>query len=422
MQLSQDWMKQQGEDATLLHFVDTCFSNDLPERIGIAVSGGGDSVALLHLFARWSAHTGHPIAAVTVDHGLRAESRAEAEGVAALCQSLGITHEILTWNRPTGAGNLAAAGRTARYALMAEWAKANGIGGIGLGHTIDDTAENFLMRLGRSAGLDGLAEMEKRFQRNGVWWTRPLWQQTREHLRMYLRRHDVAWVEDPSNDDTRYTRTKARRILPKLVELGIDAKSIHHSAFALRQAQGALAHYTRQEAANHVTQEGGDLLFPLSFRPSIPDDIERRLTAAALQWVGSSPYPPRKIFAGVLAHELAQQQRLTISGCIAMKQKNHIRITREHNAVKDMVGQTDQIWDSRWRLEGPHAKELEVRALGEGVLLLPDWRATGVPRRSLMSSPAIWKGDMLVAVPLVGYNPEWTAQIVADFTSFLLLH
>ena len=422
MQLEQDWLMQQGEDTMLLQTIDTCFCAPLPQRIGIAVSGGGDSVALLHLFSRWATQTGHAIAAVTVDHGLRPESRAEAEGVARLCQSLGVQHETLTWNMPEGSGNVAAAARSGRYAMMADWAKTNEIGGIALGHTIDDTAENFLMRLGRSAGIDGLAEMESQFERNGIWWSRPLWQQRREQLRTYLRCHQVEWVDDPSNDDPKYMRTLARRILPMLGELGIDADSIHHSAFALRQAQNALSHYTCKEAEKHVQQDGGDLIFPLRMEPPIPADVERRLTVAALQWVSSNPYPPRKVFAGVLAAELDEHQRVTVAGCIAMKRKGHIRITREHNAVKDLKCPTDQVWDSRWRLDGPHDSGLEIRALGIGVHALPDWRATGVARRSLMSSPAVWRGDSLVAAPLAGYNPDWTAQIVADFTSFLLLH
>ncbi len=422
MQLDQSWLMQQGEDAMLLHFIDGCFSQPLPERIGIAVSGGGDSVALLHLFARWSAQTGHPIAAVTVDHGLRAESRSEAEGMARWCASLGVPHETLVWTTHTGGGNLAAAARDGRYRLMADWARANGIGGIALGHTADDNAENFLMRLGRAAGLDGLAEMDTRFMRHEMRWARPLWQQSRAELRDYLRRHGLTWVEDPGNDDTRYLRAKARRILPALADLGITAESIHHSAFALRQARNALAHYTRQEAERHVTQEGGDLLIPERMDPPVPSDVERRLIVAALQWVGSSPYPPRKTFAVALWHRLSQQQRLTFAGCLIMKRKGYYRITREYNAVKGLHGPTDAIWDTRWRLTGPHAPDLEVRALGESVRRVPEWRKTGLPRPTLMASPAVWRGDTLVAAPLAGYNQGWSAQIVADFSSFLLSH
>lgn len=422
MQLDQARVLQQGEDAALLHAIDTCFAGDLPERVGIAVSGGGDSVALLHLFARWSAQTGHPVAAVTVDHGLRAQSRAEAQGVADLCKTLGLPHHILTWETPDSAGNLAAAARDARYGLIANWARAQGIGGVALGHTMDDTAENFLMRMGRAAGLDGLAGMQTRFMRHGIMWCRPLWQQGREELRAYLRRHGVAWVEDPSNDDPRYLRTKARAALPHLKALGIDARSIHQSASALRQAQAALAEYTCQEAGRHVTQEAGDILIPQRFSAPVPADIQRRLIVGVLQWVGSNAYPPRRVYAGVLEHELTHKQRLTLAGCLIMKRKGHYRITREYNAVKDLVSATNVVWDTRWRLEGPHAPDLHIGALGEAVQDVPDWRESGLPRRTLMASPAVWRGPTLVAAPLAGYNPEWSAQIVADFASFLLLH
>ena len=422
MQLDQEWLMQQGDDAMLLHCIDVAFSRQAPARIAVAVSGGGDSVALLHLYARWSAQTGDPIAAVTVDHGLRKESRAEAEGVATLCANLGIPHYILNWRRAEGAGNLAAAARAGRYALMARWAKAEGIGGIALGHTVDDSGENFLMRLGRAAGLDGLSEMNSRFERDGISWVRPLWQQQRAALRAYLERHSVAWIDDPSNDDPRYTRTKARRLMPALAEVGITAETLHHSAFALRQARNALDHYTYQEAQNYVTQVDGDLVIPERGNLPIPAEIERRITVAALQWVGSLPYPPRKVFTGALALELQRSQRTTLAGCLLMQQKGQIRITREYNAVKNLRGPTNVIWDTRWCIEGPHADDLEVRALGDGVQQLPDWRATGVPRRTLMASPAVWRGDMLVAVPVAGYNSDWTARIVADFTSFLLSH
>jgi tRNA(Ile)-lysidine synthase len=379
-------------------------------------------MALLHLFARWAARMGQEIAAVTVDHGLREDSRAEAQAVAALCRSLGIEHDILTWVREEGAGNLAAAARAGRYGLMADWARGRGIGVIALGHTADDTAENFLMRLGRASGLDGLASMHSRFERAGVLWARPLWAQRRATLRAYLQRHGVAWSEDPSNDDPRYQRTVARRTLPALAELGIDAQSIGHSANALRQAQAALSHYTRHEAARHVIQQGGDLLIPQRFDPPVPEEIERRLTVAALRWVGSGDFPPRKQVSGVLSHDMQGQLRMTVGGCIIMKRKGYFHITREYNAVKDLVTTPGLAWDTRWRLEGPNAEGMEVRALGEAVSALQDWRARGVPRRSLMASPAVWRGDTLIAAPAAGYNLEWSAQIVADFTSFLLLH
>ena len=105
-----------------------------------------------------------------------------------------------------------------------------------------------------------------------------------------------------------------------------------------------------------------------------------------------------------------------------MQRKGAYRITREFDAVKGLVSGVDALWDGRWRLIGPQEAELEVRALGESIREVPEWRETGVPRASLTASPAVWRGKTLVAAPLAGYNEGWSAQIVADFTSFLDSH
>jgi tRNA(Ile)-lysidine synthase len=121
----------------------------LPERLGIAVSGGGDSIALMHLLHRIASDEGVALFAATVDHGLRAESADEARTVAKQAAALGIPHDTLRWQGWDGAGNLQDHARQARYALLKEWAKRNDISAIALGHPADDQAETLLMRLAR---------------------------------------------------------------------------------------------------------------------------------------------------------------------------------------------------------------------------------------------------------------------------------
>jgi tRNA(Ile)-lysidine synthase len=96
------------------------------------------------------------------------------------------------------------------------------------------------------------------------------------------------------------------------------------------------------------------------------------------------------------------------------------RFTREWNAVKTLRRPTDKIWDGRWQLEGPHEDGLEIAALGEdGLQHCPDWRDTGLPRPSLLSSPAIWEGSALIAAPLAGLSNGWTATLAQPFLHFL---
>src|SRR4051812_29251127 len=129
------------------------------ERIGVAVSGGPDSLALLLLAAR--ARPGL-VEAATVDHALRPESAGEAAFVAELCGRLAVPHEILTveWEeKPETA--IQERARIARYRLLGRWAKERGLTALATAHHLDDQAETFLMRLARGAGVKGLAGMRR---------------------------------------------------------------------------------------------------------------------------------------------------------------------------------------------------------------------------------------------------------------------
>lgn len=420
MQLDPTWLAEQGEDARLLTFVARGFSKHKPRKVGVAVSGGGDSKALLDLAARWASNAGLPLLAVTVDHGLREEASTEAADVAAFCASLNVPHTTLEWRGWDGHGNLQAAARDARYRLIGAWAEANGVDVVALGHTKNDTAETFLMRLARKAGIDGLATSDVDFERAGVTWTRPLWLAGRDDLRGYLKRRGLSWIDDPSNDDLSFDRVRLRNALNVLSENGIGVDVLHHAAYANREARDALEYYAAKEAADVVRQDRGDLVMP--YLLDAPPEIGRRLRSKAIQWVGQLDYPPRQAAMEHLVIGLSVEGTQTLGGCVITRKGGDLRITREQQGVFGTVCKTDEIWDNRWRLDGPHAPDLQIRALGEGIRDCPDWRSTDMPRVSLLASPAVWRGETLLSAPLAGYSNGWTARIVADFHSYLLAH
>lgn len=400
-------------------------------RLGVAVSGGGDSLALLDLMAWHGAAQGFTVHAVTVDHGLRPEADSEAQSVAEHCAQRGIDHQILTWAWD-GTGNVQAAAREARYALMAGWAKAKKIGMIALGHTEDDVAETFLMRLARSSGVDGLSAMERRFERNGITWIRPMVSIGRAELRAYLKQQRITWTEDPSNDDGRFERVTARKALAAMAPLGISANILASVAKNLAVTRAALESYVFEVAKTDVEEDRGDVILPSDIIDKghvLPVDVRFRLRRAALQFVSGSAYPPRTDALLNLEFALIQSRRHTLNGCVITKVDDGAsslkrwRITREYNAVQDSVCATDMLWDTRWRLDGPRAPDLEIRALGDAVSQCPDWRASGLPRESLRASPSIWRGETLIAAPLAGFCNGWTATLTptrAEFTAFLI--
>ncbi|KMW59481.1 tRNA(Ile)-lysidine synthetase [Candidatus Rhodobacter oscarellae] len=387
-------------------------------------------MATLLLFVRAAQTRSVDIHAVTVDHKLRPEAAEEAVFVAKTCADLGVPHTTLSWEHGDITGNLQDQARRARYRLIAEWAHAHNIAHVALGHTVDDQAETVLMKLARSAGVDGLAGMSRSFEQDGVRFERPLLSFSRQDLRACLQRNNLGWVEDPSNTDERFDRVKARNVLAMLAPLGIDAERLGAVAHNAAMAKWALDHYMRQEAGTLVQEESGDLILTRSPKLPVPQEIERRLLVQAIQWVSGADHPVR--YSALVSMDAAfiQADTHTLSGCLLRLDASNgilnqkLRITREHNAVKDLTARTDEIWDGRWVLEGPHAPDLEIRALGEdGLRQVTDWRDSGMPRVSLLSSPGVWRGAELISAPIAGYLNGWRAKLVEsrdDFAAWLI--
>lgn len=380
--------------------------NGLPagERVGVALSGGGDSTALLHLCRE----AGLPVEAVTVDHGLRPDSAAEALEVAGWCQALGVPHQIAVWEHGTVEGNLMDAARRARMLLIREWATRRGIGTVVLGHTQDDQAETVLMGLGRGAGLAGLSGMRPDWVEAGVRFCRPLLGAGRRELRDWLQSRGIGWIDDPTNENDRFTRIKARKTLAALAPLGISAGSLARVARNLAGAQETLEALVEAIRTRHVQEEAGALrLAPDLFHE--PLEAQRLIVQAALGWLSGAAYPPRAEAVERLVTAMAAGRDATLAGC----RFRNGWLMREPRAVGEAVA-VGALWDGRWLVEGPPG---EVRALGPaGLKQALDWRRSGLPRDVLLISPAVWDGAHLLAAPVAGLSAEWRARLQRPFT------
>jgi tRNA(Ile)-lysidine synthase len=184
-------------------------------RVLLALSGGGDSMALLHVLAVLAKKQGFSLCAHGVDHGLRSEAAAELDRAEARCAELGVAFSRSVLAVPSG-GNLQARAREARRAALQAAAEAKGVELIATAHHADDRAETVLIRLLRGAGPRGLAALPAR---SGAW-IRPLCRARKSDVLLHLERHALAFSEDPSNENRRFLRTRVRReLMPLLVQL-----------------------------------------------------------------------------------------------------------------------------------------------------------------------------------------------------------
>lgn len=422
MPVTRDWPLDQGSDSDLLLEVRSAFPSDGFDKIGVAVSGGGDSIALLHVMQRVAPHAGWDLHAVTVDHGLRPEAAAEAAGVAEYCATLGVPHTTLRWDHGMIAGNVMDAARQARRRLMGEWARTREITRLALGHTADDQAETFLMGLARASGLDGLSGMRRFWWEHDIMWGRPVLGHSRTDLRSYLGRHGIGWVDDPTNDDESYTRIKARKALQVLAPLGITVAGLTKTTNHLAVALHALDETLRGLVNQSVTEVAGTLLVSRSGFDAVPFDLQRRLLNAAIGWLTGHVYPPRTDKQATLVFALRAGRDATLNGCRFRINTDTIRILREPKAIATLETPITAVWDNRWHLTGPLAPDLTIRALGDGIRQCPNWRKCGLSRDALIVSPAIWRGDALISAPLAGFSNGWTATVRPGFASFLLSH
>lgn len=371
--------------------------------LGVAVSGGGDSTALLLLARDWAAGAGRRIEAATVDHGLRAESAAEAAAVAALCARLGVPHASLAWRGWDRRGNLQAAARDARRALLGAWAQERGLAAVALGHTLDDQAETFLLRLARGSGVDGLAAMAPAVRAGGVLWLRPLLGQRRAALRDLLAAAGVTWAEDPSNADPAFDRVRARAALAPLAGLGLGAERLAATAARMARARAALDEATRRLAAACLAcGAAGDLAIDPAPFAEAPEELRLRLAAGALAWVSGAQVRPRLATTEAAAAAIAAGpgQGLTAHGCVLRPWRGKVAIRREPARVGP-AAPAGRVWDGRWAIDGAPAGAV-IAALGPaGLAARPRWRDSDLAREALLTTPGLWRDGRLLAAPVL---------------------
>jgi tRNA(Ile)-lysidine synthase len=278
----------------------------------LAVSGGPDSTALMVLAALWrkSLKKKPSLIAVTVDHGLRAESKREAAAAGRLARKLGIAHRTLRWSGKKPKAGLQQAARNARYLLLGEAARKAKAALILTAHTLDDQAETVLIRMSRGSGVTGLGAMAPVSQLPGdregqIRLVRPLLDLPKARLVATLRAAKVEFAVDPSNRDPRFTRARLRGLMPELAREGLDAGRLALLARRLKRADLSIEAVVDVVEAELTIKTG---VIDAAGYAKLPAEIALRLLGRAVTRTGDEgPVELAKLEALKTALDAAQK-------------------------------------------------------------------------------------------------------------------
>jgi len=387
-------------------------------HLAVAASGGADSTALAALACDWARTRDGRITALIVDHGLRAGSSTEARAAAAQLKTLGADTVVLAWSGSKPVTGVQAAARAARYRLLGDWCARHGVLHLLVAHHADDQAETAAMRAGRGSGPVGLAGMSAIVERAGHRILRPLLGETRATLRAFAASRGLSWIEDPSNTDPRFARTRLR------------AQMAATPVFdALTQAADLRR---RLEARRLAVLARAAALHPFGFARLDPaavtdGEVAPAALGALIAWAGGRDHLPSEEKLAGLWRDLRRAKpgrAATLGGCRVHRRADALIVAREAERVAASLPAEIGIplhWDGRFvaMVNAAPRGELSVGALGrDGMRQIRETVARSltqdVPQAVLAALPALRAGDEVVSVPALNWRhgPEWRFSAV----------
>jgi tRNA(Ile)-lysidine synthase len=391
-------------------------------HVAVAVSGGSDSLCLALLAGRWAARRGGQVTGLSVDHGLRAQSRAEADRVGEWLRRQGMDHHILSWRGPKPVAGIQAAARDARYRLMGDWCRGAGVLHLLLGHTLDDQAETFLLRLAKGSGAEGLAAMAAIRETPDVRLLRPLLDVSKSALRATLDAEGQDWIEDPSNQNPAFARVRVRQ---SMRDGGLDAAALARSAHRFGRLRQALESSVSQVLARGVDMHpaGFAVLRPSEF-VAAADEIGLSALSRVVVAVGGNSYPPRLEKLERLYRELRGAvsggngfRGRTLGGCRVMagtgRFGGELVVCRESRGLSEAVtvdGGARLVWDRRFEIQfKAFAPRPRLQALGdEGWRDINgqcgELRGREIPHPARLTLPALFDEKGVLCVPHLGFR------------------
>lgn len=306
------------------------------KKLAVALSGGGDSMALAYLLSGFCKKHKINLHILTVDHGLRSESKKEAKQVSEWIKNWPAIHKILTWTGEKPKTRIQEEARKARYFLMSDYCQKSKIKYLFLAHHGDDQMETFLFRLAKGSGIDGLSVMLPLQGISGVTLVRPLLNFSHEDLISVCKKQKLNWVEDPSNEVDKYARVRLRQAKNVLKREGLTSERILTLSKRLMRARNALEQVT-DIAFETCTLKVGSKCIEMGLDQFLkqPKEIGLRLLQKCLNQIGKKKsYPASLQILEKITDDIydsAAFRAATLGGCVIrrLKRRNILEISTE---------------------------------------------------------------------------------------------
>jgi tRNA(Ile)-lysidine synthase len=308
---------------------------NIKDKFAVAVSGGPDSLSLAFLAKYFSLKHNIDVKYFMVDHKLRKESSLEAKIVINVLKKIGIKCKILKWNGQKPLANIQSIARNKRYSLLIEECKKNKIKNILLGHHLNDLFENFLLRILRGSGLNGLISLDQKtiYKDNDTKILRPLLDLEKKDLTYLSKKIFNFFVEDPSNKNENFKRIRIRNLLNSLEKEGLDKKKFLLTINNLKDSNRSIKFYVDRniEQNSIFLKKENKIILSKFFFDQSHEVIFRSLTKV-IQTIGKKYYPVRgkSINELIKKIESGSYTKLTLGSCFIEKINETVLISREN--------------------------------------------------------------------------------------------
>ena len=396
--------------------------------IGLAVSGGGDSIAMLTLASEWAEAKKKVIKVVTVNHNLRTEAKEEAIFTRKFVNKLGLNHTILEWKRLADLGNLQAEASFARKKLISNWAKLNNIRTVLVAHTLNDQVETILMRFARGSGVDGLVGMKKILNLQGICWFRPLLTISRDDLRNFLKIKKLKWIEDPTNQDRKYLRVRARDAISQLQQFGIKTDLVINTSIRMENARTVLNDVATEAFNKYVSlRKWGDVEVNREIFNSSREDTFLRILAGIIKGISGSIYRPRykdllNFTDAILSRDFKAR---TLCGVLVRAVNEKKIVFRREPSYPFFVSDLKSkklIWDGRWEVSvsrGLRKFEQIGPLSNHGYQQIKNNIKKNKSTEGLLSTPTLFNNDIVVSAPMLNYGDVLSCKLKYNKKQFI---